>query len=194
MPAHARSWRRMLVIPHAPERLLLPIEHHWNGTRCPDPQRRGVLSLGVDGSELEIAASFRRQRPARLPAAPQGTRVANLWEYDVVECFLVGAGGRYLEVELGAAGHFLVLEFDAPRRRVNEFASLAPPLTFYEDALRWYARLRLPLALLPPGLQALNAFAIAGGSHFAHHAVPGAAPDFHQPDAFPRAVLAPSPR
>ncbi len=180
----------MLVIPNAPARLRLPIEHHWNGTRCPDLRRRGELSLGVAGGELEIVASFRHQLPARLPAAPRGSRVANLWEYDVVECFLVGAGGRYLEIELGAAGHFLVLEFDAPRRRVNEHATLVPPLAFHEDALHWHARLRLPLALLPAGLTALNAFAIAGGSFLAHHAVPGDAPDFHQPEAFPRAVLA----
>ena len=180
----------MLVIPNAPARLSLAIEHHWNGTRCPDPRRRGELSLAVAGSELEIGASFRRQAPARLPSAPRGSRVANLWEYDVVECFLVGASGRYLEVELGAAGHFLVLEFDAPRRRVNEHAALAPPLAFFEDALRWRASLRLPLALVPAELTALNAFAIAGGSFLAHHAVPGAEPDFHQPHAFPRAAFA----
>lgn len=180
----------MLVIPKAPARVALAIERHWNGTRCPDPRHRGELSLAVSGDALEIGASFRRQPAARLPAAPRGARVANLWEFDVVECFLVGAGGRYLEVELGAAGHFLVLEFDAPRRRVNEHADLAPPLAFHEDALRWHARLRLPLALLPPDLAALNAFAIAGGGFFAHRAVPGDAPDFHQPHAFPRATLA----
>jgi len=183
----------MLVIPNAPARLRLPIEQHWNGTRCPDPLRRGVLSLALAAGVLEIDASFARQLPARLPSAPRGSRVANLWEYDVIECFLVGAGGRYLEIELGAAGHFLVLEFDAPRRCVNEHAALAPPLSFREDAERWHASLRLPFALVPAGLVALNAFAIAGGSFLAHHPVPGAEPDFHQPHAFPRAALAPQP-
>ena len=180
----------MLVIPNAPAQLRLPIEQHWNGTRCPDPRRRGELSLALTAGVLEISASFGRQVPARLPSAPRGSRVANLWEYDVVECFLVGAGGRYLEVELGAAGHFLVLEFDAPRRRVNEHAALAPRLLFREDAERWHASLHLPLALVPAGLVALNAFAIVGGSFLAHHPVPGAMPDFHQPHAFPRAALA----
>jgi hypothetical protein len=180
----------MLVIPNAPAQLRLPIERHWDGTRCPDPRRRGELSLAFVPGALEIGASFQRQHPARLPAAPPGTRVANLWEYDVVECFLAGAGGRYLEVELGAAGHFLVLEFDAPRRRANEHAGLAPPVFFGEDSERWHATLRLPLALVPAGLCALNAFAIAGGVCFAHHPVPGPAPDFHQPQSFPRASLA----
>ena len=183
----ARSWRRMLVIPNAPARLRLPIERHWDGTRCPNPRRRGEVSLAVGPEGLEIGASFQRQIPARLPDAPPGTRVANLWEYDVVECFLAGEGGGYLEVELGAGGHFLVLAFDAPRRRTNDHAGLAPPLSFREDAERWHAWLRLPLALVPAGLCALNAFAIAGGSFLAHHPVPGPAPDFHQPQAFPRA-------
>jgi len=181
----------MLVIPNAPEQLRLPIERHWDGTRCRDARHHGVLWLARAPDALEIGASFGRRAPARLPAAPPGTRVANLWEYDVVECFLAGADGRYLEVELGAAGHFLVLEFDAPRRRANEHAELAPPISFREDAERWHATLRLPLALVPPGLCALNAFAIAGGGFFAHHPVPGAAPDFHQPQRFPRAAFAP---
>jgi hypothetical protein len=180
----------MLVIPHAPSQLRLPIERHWDGTRCPNLHRHGELSLALADGELEIAASFERQRPSRLPAAPAGTRVANLWEYDVVECFLAGAGGRYVEVELGAAGHFLVLEFDAPRRRANEHADLRPPVSFREDEGRWHATLRLPLSLVPADLCALNAFAIAGGCHYAHHPLPGRAPDFHQPQAFPRAALA----
>jgi hypothetical protein len=184
----------MLVIPNAPARLRLPIERHWDGTRCPDPRRRGEVSLAVAPEGLEIEACFQRQAKARLPDAPRGARVANLWEYDVVECFLAGSNGRYLEVELGAGGHFLVLEFDAPRRRAGDHAALAPPLSFREDAERWHAALRLPLGLLPPGLCALNAFAIVGGRHFAHHPLPGPAPDFHQPQRFPRAALAPGPR
>jgi hypothetical protein len=47
----------------------------------------------------------------------------------------------------------------------------------------------LDRALVPPELSALDAFVIAGGSHLAHAPVPGPAPDFHQPGAFPRARL-----
>ena len=59
------------------------------------------------------------QRAPRIPDAPRGARVEGLWEYDVVECFVVGADGRYFELELGAGGHYLALAFDAPRRRVR---------------------------------------------------------------------------
>ena len=73
----------MLVIPNAPERLVLGLDHHWNGTRCPDSLRRGELSLALAGDVLEIGASFRHQLPPRLPEAPPGSRVANLWEFPV---------------------------------------------------------------------------------------------------------------
>ena len=64
------------------------------------------------------------------PPQPPHTRVADLYEYDVVECFLVGEGGRYLEVELGAGGHFLVLSFDAPRVLADAHEDLDPVLRF----------------------------------------------------------------
>jgi hypothetical protein len=181
----------MLMIPHAPERLQLALERHWDGTRCRDLRHRGEVALALAGGALEITAGFVNQEPPRVPDAPAGTRVANLWEYDVVECFLVGEGGRYLEVELGAGGHFLVLEFDAPRRRANEHAALRPELAFRPGQERWRVMLRLPLTLLPPGLCALNAFAITGTSFLAFAAVPGERPDFHQPQTFPSAGFAP---
>jgi len=113
--------------------------------------------------------------------------VANLWEYDVVECFLVGAGGRYLEVELGAGGHFLVLSFSAPRVRCDSLEGLAPALDFRSDAAGWRARIELDRSLVPADITALNAFVIAGSAHLAYGALPGSAPDFHQPARFPDA-------
>ncbi|MGH0031261.1 MAG: hypothetical protein ACQGVC_15805 [Myxococcota bacterium] len=109
----------------------------------------------------------------------------------MVECFLVGEGGRYLEVDLGAGGHFLLLSFDAPRRRVDEHADLAPALDFERDARGWRASLVLPWAVVPAGLCALNAFVSARGQHLAYQPLPGDTPDFHQPDRFPAASLAP---
>jgi len=105
----------------------------------------------------------------------------------VIECFLAGAGGRYLEVELGAGGHFLVLSFSAPRVRSDAHESLSLPVDFTSDARGWRSRVRLPRALVPPGLSALNAFVIAGGAHLAYAPLPGSAPDFHQPARFPDA-------
>lgn len=184
----------MLTIPRAPGRLVLPIERSWDGAPCPHAHLHGRVELSARADGLELIASLPQQPSPRIPGAPAGTRVADLWEYDVVECFLVGAGGRYLEVELGAGGHFLVLSFSAPRVRSDSHESLLPALDFSSDAAGWRSRLVLDWALLPPGLEALNAFVIAGGSHLAYAPLPGSAPDFHQPARFPRAALDHPPR
>jgi hypothetical protein len=173
-----------LVIPRAPGRLVLPIERYWDGAPCPHAHLHGRVELAARDAGLELTASLPHQPAPRIPAAPRGTRVADLWEYDVVECFLAGAGGRYLEVELGAGGHFLVLSFSAPRVRSASHEALRPALDFTSDASGWRSRIVVERALVPPGLSALNAFVIAGGVHLAYGSLPGAAPDFHQPARF----------
>jgi hypothetical protein len=178
-----------LVIPRAPERLVLPVERYWDGSPCPRAHLHGRVALTARDDGLELAASLPHQPAPRLPAAPAGTRVADLWEYDVVECFLAGEGGRYLEVELGAGGHFLVLSFSAPRVRSDSHEGLRLPVEFASAAEGWRSRVVLDWGLVPAGLSALNAFVIAGGAYLAYAPLPGAAPDFHQPRRFPRAAL-----
>jgi hypothetical protein len=177
-------------VPCAPGALRLRIEREWDGTPVADRRLHGELRLSAQPEGLEFAASLPHQEPARVPPGAPGTRVADLFEYDVVEGFVVGADGRYVEVELGAGGHFLVLSFRAPRVRADEHRELAPALRYEPGRRRWRSSLLLPWALVPRPVRALNAFAIAGGRFLAHHPVPGERPDFHRPDAYPRAVLA----
>lgn len=179
----------MLVIPRAPGRLVLPIERYWDGAPCPHAHLHGRVELALRDDGLELTASLPHQPAPRIPAAQRGARVADLWEYDVVECFLAGAGGRYLEIELGAGGHFLVLSFSAPRVRSDTHEALALPVEFASDACGWRSRVVIERELLPPGLSALNAFVIAGGAHLAYGSLPGATPDFHQPACFPPAKV-----
>lgn len=180
----------MLTIPRAPARLRLPIERLWNGAPCDLPIRAHV-SLSLDGEDLEVCASLRQPGAPRLPDAPPATRVDGLWEYDVVECFLAGEGGRYLEIELGAGGHFLVLSFRARRELADAHEALRPTLEHGrgpEGESR--VSLRLPASLLPAGLHAGSAFAIAAGRLLAFRPVPGPQPDFHQPEHWPALRLA----
>jgi hypothetical protein len=178
-------------VPRAPRWLRLRIEREWDGPPVGDRRLHGELRLRTRASGLEVAASLPHQEPARIPPAPPGTRVADLFDYDVVECFVVGADGRYLEVELGAGGHFLVLSFRAPRVRSDEHATLAPGLRFDPGAARWRSSLCLPWELVPRPVEALNAFASVGGRLLAYGPVPGPRPDFHRPELYPRARLAP---
>jgi hypothetical protein len=179
----------LLVIPRAPERLVLPIERYWDGAPCGLPHLHGRVELAAHDDGIELAASLPHQPEPRIPDAPRGARVPNLWEYDVVECFLAGARGEYLEVELGAGGHFLVLCFSAPRVRSEEHEHLELPVDFRSDARGWRSRVLLDWSLVPAPIEALNAFVIAGGVHLAYAPLPGPAADFHAPSRFPRATL-----
>lgn len=119
-----------------------------------------------------------------VPDAPPGSRVARLWETDVVEVFLVGRE-IYLEVELGRDGRWLVLDFDAPRQFRRWYEDLSPKVEWGQDDQEWWSRIHLPASVIPDGLHAFNAYVIAGGHHLAYHPVPSTPPDFHQPGLFP---------
>ena len=176
-----------LVIPEAPAALALVIAQRWDGAPLPDLRAGVRLSAERDG--LWVEAEMAHARAPRIPEAPRGARVANLWEYDVVECFVAGADGRYLEVELGAGGHYLALAFDAPRRRVNDFAREPLAVEWHGGLESWRARCRVPRAWLAEPIARVNAFAIADGEFAVHAPVGGERPDFHRPHAFPEACI-----
>ena len=179
------------IVPRAPDELVLPLRASWDGTALADPRLHGFLALSAEAAGLRVRGGLPDPAPGPAPPAPVGSRVAKLWETDVVELFWVGPEGRYVELELGAHGHFLVLSFRAPRDRVDAHETLRPEVGHRLDAHGWETALCLPWSLLPQPLEALAAFALARGAYVAAHPLPGTAPDFHQPAHFPRARLAP---
>lgn len=183
-----------MIIPRAPKEVALRIDRYWNGTACPDPRLHGTVTLSSTPDGLRVTATLPHQASPRIPAQPPGTRVANLWEYDVVECFIVGAR-TYLEVELGAGGHFLILDLctRAPRVREHEYERFRPSYDWRpsvpEDPGRWRSSIVIPWGMIPTRAHALNAFVIVRDHFLAYHPTPGSAPDFHQPQTFPRVRL-----
>jgi hypothetical protein len=118
--------------------------------------------------------------------------VANLWEYDTVECFVAGVES-YLEVELGAGGHFLVLDFTAPRVRCNAYEAFVPRLSFapcLEGKPAWRSSILIPWSMVPVPVQSVNAYVISRHHYLCYHPLPGPKPDFHQPERFPSVRLA----
>jgi Ser/Thr protein kinase RdoA (MazF antagonist) len=180
-----------VIIPRAPKELALKIDRYWNGAACPDRRLHGAVTLSSTSEGLRITASLPHQVPANVPPQPPGTRVADLWKYDVVECFIVGSR-KYLEVELGAGGQFLVLDFcrRAPRVRDHEYERFRPALQWLPavpgDAGRWRSSLVIPWEMVPKRASAVNAFVIVRDQFLAHHPTGGSAPDFHQPGGFPK--------
>jgi hypothetical protein len=166
----------------------LAIDRYWDGRSCRDARLHGRVRLDRSDEGLVITASLPHQSPAAIPDAPPASRVANLWEYDVVECFLAG-DSTYLEIELGAGGHFLVLDFSAPRVRRREYADFVPRLAFGTSSERWTSAIVIPGEMVPEGLKAVNGFVIVREHLLAYHPTPGPAPDFHQPATFPAIAL-----
>ncbi|MBW2242541.1 MAG: hypothetical protein JRH01_11190 [Deltaproteobacteria bacterium] len=160
----------------------------WDGQPV-SLQEEVALSLDWDEerAELRVDAPFHDDPP---PFGPPGVK-PGLWEYEVVELFLVGLDQRYLEIEIGPHGHHLVLELHGCRHAIREGLALA--LDVQREGNRWQATAGFPAAWLPAGLFAANAFAIHGEGRarrfLAASALPGPAPDFHQIACFPPLLL-----
>ncbi|MCA9689160.1 MAG: hypothetical protein KC636_06085 [Myxococcales bacterium] len=160
----------------------ITIDHLWSGQPA-EPGERVHLELSVDGGDLrvDIDAPLHRDPP---PPAPIGA-TPGLWEFEVVELFLLGAGARYLELEFGPSGHWLALTLCGPRNVIDHPAAIEfPRPAVLHD--RWQGRARVPRAALPEGLSRWNAHAIHGQGAARRYlsAIPagGLRPDFHQLD------------
>ncbi len=180
----------MIKIPREPQEIHLPINNQWDGSACPDDRLRADVSISQSKEGLRVRAEMPVLHDQRVPRAQKGTRVDKLWTFDVVELFLVGPGHRYLELELGAGGHWLLLGFDRIRHRENDYEHLKPLFRFWKTEQKtWVSQIVIPWELVPENLRALNAFIIAAGKYLAFSPLPGNKPDFHQPDCFPSAKL-----
>lgn len=180
----------MFVVPQQPNELLLPIKNLWDGSFCPDDRLFAQVGISTTREGLQVQVQAPMLHEQRVPDAPTGSRVDGLWEYDVVELFLVGPGHQYLEIELGAGGHFLILGFDSVRHRENSYESFEPILRFERTGEKmWRSSLVIPWKMVPENLRGINAFAIMSGQHLSFAPIPGKEPDFHQPDTYPQATL-----
>jgi len=180
----------MLTIPHSPKELQLRVDRLWDGSVCPDDRLWGLLGISQTKEGIQVWVEAPMLHEQRVPDAPMGSRVEGLWEYDVVELFLVGPGHCYLEIELGAGGHFLVIGFDSIRHRSHAYETFEPIVRFEKTGEKvWRSQIVIPWKIIPENLRALNAFAIMAGQFLAYAPVPGTEPDYHQPDWYPAASL-----
>ena len=161
------------------------IAHTWDGLPVSEPTPT-VVSLELTDAgyaDLKVTAPFYGD-----PAPPSSPgSLWGLWEFEVVELFIVGTDGPYVEIELGPHGHYLVLRLDAPRSIVERHLEVDASTQI--NGKSWTGSISLKRDLLPTVLSTANAFAINGTGasrrYLAHSAVPGKQPNFHQPGLFP---------
>lgn len=144
------------------------------------------------GLRITVDAPYHGDPP---PAGPPGP-TDGLWDFEVVELFVVGAADdegrpRYTEIELSPHGHHLVLELAGERNIVRRLLPLEYRAVV--DGKRWSGEAILEGRFLPPPPYRGNAFAIhgrgAGRRYLAATPVPGERPDFHRVTCFPWLIL-----
>ena len=163
--------------------LTLSIQALWNGESAKaDEHYTLTLTRNDLGYQLNIEAPYFDDPK---PDGPAGS-FWQLWEYEVVEIFIVGANGHYLEIECGPHGHYLVLQLDGVRSVVAH--SIETKYLAERIGDRWKGQFQIPLEWVPPAPHRINAFAIHGTEeqrrYLAHTVLPGVTPDFHQPSQF----------
>jgi len=169
---------------HRAEAVRLVIGATWDGVPVSGDEVAVVtIRAAPGGLRVEVEAPFHGDPPpTTLPGSTD-----RLWEHEVVELFVAGPGDRYLEVELGPHGHYLVLQLDGVRRRAGPPLELEHGAEARVEAGRWRSAVLLPSRLLPPGPHRVNAYALHGAAprrYLAHAPVPGPAPDFHRLERF----------
>jgi len=162
----------------------LVIASTWDGVPILESERvRVALSLTAEVLAVDVESPFHGDPP---PPGPAGS-CDGLWEFEVVEVFLVGEDERYLEIELSPHGHHLALQLHHPRQVTAR--DLPVRYRCSREGGWWRGRAEVSAALLPPGLATVNAFAIHGigpGRRFlAAHPTGGERPDFHRIAGFP---------
>jgi len=155
----------------------------WDGRPLPESEQAVIrLRPGVETWVIEVEAPFAGD-PA--PGGEAGS-TPGLWDFEVVELFVLDADGHYTEVELGPWGHYLVLNLSG----VRQVSSQGHAIDFAVQRAdgRWSGIARVDAGLFPVRPSRVNAYAIRGVGQarrfHAHAAVPGSAPDFHRLHCF----------
>ena len=137
------------------------IKQTWDGTEIPLNDTVHIdINFHAHDSQKNAVASVSIRSPFYnnpIPNQPIGS-LWQLWEHEVVEVFLVGADGCYLEMEFGPYGHFLVLQLNAPRNITNKHLPIQYTANIEKD--RWFGKAFIPTNYLPNPIEIINCFAI----------------------------------
>ena len=162
--------------------MLLRIEQDWAGAPA-DRREHVALELHPEAEALEIRIDAPYHADPPPPGPARKTDPADhLWDYEVVEVFLLAPDERYLELEFSPHGHWLALQLAGVRQPNGSIDALDYEATI--NGARWQARARVPWREVPEDASRLNAYATHGTGpsrrYLAWQPVPGESPDFHR--------------
>ena len=193
------------------------IESLWDGTKLEEHKRvEFSILFASDRIVITVKAPFFND-PKPHPSPSQGwhhlqhqpghvtdgsgcLNFDGLWNFEVVELFIKGKQDKYLEIEMGPHGHFLILACQGYRQC---FVRGIEPISYRAEIVdqEWQGVMEIPPQLLPPvtsiasSLFTYNAYAIHGKGESRIYACkfgPSKAegdyanPDFHKLELFQR--------
>jgi len=136
------------------------IDKKWDGSLLEETQKI-FLSISVSeatGEPLLLVSVDSPFYNNPAPTAPPSSSLDGLWNYEVVEFFIKGKLDKYIEMEMGPHGHYLILAFDGYRQC---FKRAIEPISYQaqisEDGTRWTGRLVVSMDILPPSTGIPNA-------------------------------------
>lgn len=164
--------------------LTATIDRLWNGPAA-QPGEIAYVSATHGGTSLCVAVDAPLHHDPPPLSAPG--RCPGLWNHEVVELFIVGPDERYLELEFGPHGHYLILQLAGRRHVVTDAIELDYRVEI--AGTRWWGTAELSTTLVPCPALRWNAFAIHGQGaerrYLTAHPLPGERPDFHRLESFP---------
>jgi hypothetical protein len=164
------------------------ISKTWNGEKLNQNEIVEIkLDIIFDKLNIFINAPFYNDK---APIEPTGLK-DKLWEYEVVELFLVGEKLKYLEIELGPHGHYLVLQLNGIRHIERKDLQIEYTTKILGD--HWHGLAKVPVSYLPSKVNKINAYAMHGEKenrkYNAAYPLSGACPDFHELNSFGKLIL-----
>lgn len=161
----------------------------WNG----QPVEHVPVSLTLDSSSEDVLQVIVQAPFFDDPAPPvaDNSTFIGLWDYEVVELFLLNDADQYLQVQLAPRGQFFVLLFDGERnyKRFSLPLTVSSVITGGADA-SWTATAEIPTDYLPYMVTRVNVYSTHGVGdnrlYEAYSPAPSTAtqPDYHNLEYF----------
>lgn len=160
------------------------INKTWDNRTIPSQDHVNIDLLYSEDLTVKVSAPFYSD-----PELPDMTHnpgsFDQLYNFEVVEVFLLGEDDHYLELEFGPKGQYLVLQLHG-YRNVTRYPI---ELTKYQSKVtghHWSGVGVVPKSILPPNIHSMNAYAIHGSNetrtYLSLYPAPTNSPNYTAPD------------
>lgn len=163
----------------------LQIQTTWDGEPVESPT---LIKLTKENGGLGVEVEAKFWNDPTNPGGKEEQPFFRLWDYEVVELFLLNNEGQYTEIELGPWGQHIVLLLNKGKDLRH---SLPIAYSANRSTYRWTGKAVIDKDYLPPNITKLNAYAIHGsGENRVYEALYPApkgahkAPSFHRLEYF----------